>query len=57
MFEDEITNNLVDKLISKLLEDKSEISQSLYKLESELSSEVMMYLRRRLGIGENIEKD
>jgi len=57
VFEDEITNNLMDKLVSKLLENESEIPRSLQMIEGELSSEVIMYLRRRLEIGQNVEED
>lgn len=57
VFEDEITNNLVDNLTLKLPQDKTEKNRILKTLENELSSEALMYLRRKLDISANNEKD
>jgi energy-coupling factor transporter ATP-binding protein EcfA2 len=55
VFDDDITNNLVDKLIERLPSGQTEIILAINSLKDELSSDVIMYLRRRLGI--NDEKD
>jgi hypothetical protein len=50
VFDDDITNNLVDDLVSKLSTNKSEIIREIDALKEELSSDVIMYLRRKLGV-------
>ncbi len=55
VFDDDITNSLVDKLIEKLPSDKGGIIREIEALKGELSSDVIMYLRRRLEI--NREED
>jgi len=57
VFEDEISNVLVNELVNKLPEDIDGKVKALKELEDELSSEVLMYLRRKLDIGQNIEED
>jgi ABC-type dipeptide/oligopeptide/nickel transport system ATPase component len=50
VFDDDITNSLVEKLIEKLPVDKEGINNKINALKEELSSDVIMYLRRRLGV-------
>lgn len=50
VFDDDITNSLVEKLIEKLPTDTEDINNKINALKGELSSDVIMYLRRRLGI-------
>ncbi|WP_282146158.1 AAA family ATPase [Alteromonas stellipolaris] len=58
VFEDEITNGLVDEIIIKLNEKGRTKAKLIVKeLENELSSDVIMYLRRKLDIGDNIENN
>jgi predicted ATPase len=51
VFEDEITNVLVEDLIDRLPQKVAEKEETIRLLEEELSTEVIMYLRRRLGLG------
>ncbi len=57
VFEDEISNILVEELVEKLPSDTEERFAVLEELKEELSSEVLMYLRRSLAEGEQSEKD
>lgn len=50
VFDDDITNNLVKSLEVKLSTDKTELTQQIDELKEDLSSDVIMYLRRKLGV-------
>jgi hypothetical protein len=57
VFEDEITNGLINELITAFHQSSSPKADLLNTLESELSGEVIMYLRRKLYIGDENEVD
>lgn len=57
VFEDEITNGLVEDLISAFYHSSISHEKVLKTLENELSAEVIMYLRRKLNIGAENEAD
>lgn len=52
IFEDKINNNLVNNIIEKLSDNKEIQAKELKLLESELSSDLIMYLRRHLELEE-----
>tara|TARA_Y100000310_G_C20671381_1_gene810502 strand:- start:564 stop:2243 length:1680 start_codon:yes stop_codon:yes gene_type:complete len=52
VFEDEITNGLVEDIITALNEQDSDKAHlTIKELENELSSDVIMYLQRKLDVG------
>lgn len=55
VFEDEITNGLIKELISAFNQKGVSKTKLLKELEGELSSDIIMYLRRELNIGEDNE--
>ena len=50
VFEDEITNGLVEDLLESFPENSKSRDKFLEELEEELSSDVVMYLRRKLAM-------
>jgi hypothetical protein len=57
VFEDEITNGLINELITAFNQSNSPKAVLLNTLKSELPAEVIMYLRRKLNIGDENEVD
>jgi predicted ATPase len=57
VFEDSITNTLVDTMLERLPPNKKDAAKAIDDLHDELSSEVLMYLQRRLITGEHLDKD
>jgi ABC-type Mn2+/Zn2+ transport system ATPase subunit len=57
VFEDEITNGLIEELITAFQQKGVSKKILLRELETELSSDVIMYLRRKLNIGDDNETD
>lgn len=53
VFEDEITNALTDDILEHFARNKNIKFELLRELEKELSSDVTMYIRRKLGIDLN----
>lgn len=57
VFEDEITNGLVEDIIDRFPQNPEARDSLLKELEAELSADVVMYLRRELNMEENNEKN
>ena len=57
VFEDEITNGLVEDILKQFPSDQEERKQLLNELETELSADVVMYLRRKLNMEVVFEGD
>lgn len=57
VFEDEITNVLVDNILEQFPKKLDKQQSLLSELENELSADVIMYLRRKLKIGVSNEKN
>lgn len=57
VFDDDIVNSLVEKLIENLPDAPNEQKTIIESLQKELSNEVSMYLRRRLKFEDDSEED
>ncbi len=53
VFEDEITNGLVEDILDRFQQNPEARDSLLRELEAELSADVVMYLRRKLNMEEN----
>ncbi|KKO45446.1 hypothetical protein WG68_10375 [Arsukibacterium ikkense] len=57
VFEDEITNALVDDILEEFTKTTNAKNELLIELENELSADIVMYLRRKLKMEVAIEGD
>ncbi|ERP95859.1 hypothetical protein Q666_05330 [Marinobacter sp. ES-1] len=57
VFEDEITNGLVEDILDRFPQNPEARNSLLRELESELSADVLMYLRRKLNVEEDNEEN